>query len=76
MRDKTSKEMKINLRNWECGVLISIPRSLAPAGEAADRVAGVGDRLDMSVFDGRIPVPMIVPGEEYGVRRPWFYNEQ
>lgn len=76
MKDKTSKEMKINLRNWECGVLIPIPPSVAPTGEAPDRGAAVWDRLDMSVFDGHIPVPMIVPGEKYGARRPWFYNEQ
>jgi len=38
--------------------------------------AGVSDQLGMSVFKGHVPVPMIVPGEEYGARRPWFYNEQ
>ncbi len=76
MRDKGSKEMKINLRNWECGVLIPVPRTMAPAREAADRGAGVWDRLDMSVFDGHIPIPMVLPGEEYRGTRPWFYSEQ
>jgi hypothetical protein len=62
---------KLNCRNWECGVVIPIPRSMPPAEEA-----GVSDQLGMSVFKGHVPVPMIVPGEEYGARRPWFYNEQ
>ena len=31
----------------------------------------------MEVFRDHIPVPMVVPGEEYGHdRRPWFYSEQ
>jgi hypothetical protein len=26
-------------------------------------------------FGGHVPIPMVVPGEVYGTRRPWFYNE-
>jgi uncharacterized protein (DUF1684 family) len=69
VKDKTG-EMKLNCRNWECGVVLPVPQ------EAADLGAGVSERLGMSVFKGHLPVPMIVPGEEYGARRPWFYNEQ
>ena len=29
----------------------------------------------MEVFKDKIPVPMIVPGEDYGGRKPWFYME-
>jgi len=31
---------------------------------------------DLEVFRGYVPIPMLVPGEGYGTRRPWFYNEQ
>jgi hypothetical protein len=74
VKDETTKEPKILCRNWECGVLVPISRSMAPAEEAAGRGAGACDPPDMSVFDGHIPIPMVVPGEEYGARRPWFYT--
>lgn len=33
-----------------------------------------GPARDMQIFNGIVPVPMLVPGEEYGKRRPWFYG--
>lgn len=40
-------------------------------------MSGIGqhDLAGMGVFEGHVPVPMAVPGEPYGTRRPWFYNE-
>jgi hypothetical protein len=84
VRDRITKQPKLNIRNWECGVVVPV---LAPASnydvEAEGKRKGV-DRVSdktearppgMDVFDGVIPVPMVVPGEEYGRRRPWFYSE-
>lgn len=33
------------------------------------------DLSGTGVFGGHVPVPMVVPGDEYGTQRPWFYNE-
>jgi Tyrosyl-DNA phosphodiesterase len=74
--DSTTKKPKINIRNWECGVVIPVPLSALLAGNSTDDGAAVAEGLNMSVFDGYLPVPMIVPGEAYQGRRPWFYNEQ
>jgi hypothetical protein len=76
VKDNTTKKAKINIRNWECGVVIPVPSSALPAETSTDAGARVADGLDMSVFDGYIPVPVVIPGEEYQGRRPWFYSEQ
>ena len=44
---------------------------LEKAGDADSRAVIPG----MDVFDGVVPVPMAVPGERYGDRRPWFNME-
>lgn len=28
------------------------------------------------VFEGIVPVPMQVPGEPYGDKKPWYFTEQ
>lgn len=75
VKDNTTKKPKINIRNWECGVVIPVASSMLPVDWQADHEA-LADGPGMSVFDGILPVPMIVPGEEYQGRRPWFYSEQ
>jgi hypothetical protein len=32
--------------------------------------------VGMDVFLGVIPVPMVIPGDEYGKKRPWLYAER
>lgn len=72
VKDRTSNQPKLNCRNWECGVIIPVP--------AGDGILGSNDKDQdppgMDIFQGTVPVPMIVPGEEYGGRKPWFYSEQ
>ena len=87
MKDKTTKQPKLNIRNWECGIVVPVVRTLlaSMSGKEADgndkdtyngsRGHGAGPP-SMEVFEGHVPVPMIVPGEEYGVKRPWFYTER
>jgi hypothetical protein len=66
--------------SWECGVIIPIPTEVTSESwegglESANQdlaEASVG----MDVFNnGHIPVPMVVPGDVYGARRPWFFND-
>lgn len=88
--DKTSKSPKLNVKNWECGVLIPVraTKSNGFGGAGAGRTLGGGGArertpqeerkkpLDMEVFTGKVPVPMEVPGRRIAQgRRPWFYTE-
>lgn len=82
-KDKMSTGPKhINCRNWECGVIVSIESSSAgisngdnPASLALKKHEGEQSYPSMHVFDGKIPVPMEIPGEGYGAQEPWYYNE-
>ena len=57
--------MKLNCRNWECGVVV-------PVRTDEDRAGKVG----LSAFERTVPVPMMYPGEPYGSCKPWYYTEQ
>ena len=64
-----------------------IPISVPPASYGPMCEAGSGTNegsvsygfgagpTNMDVFGSVIPIPMIVSGEEYGGKRPWFYTE-
>ena len=67
--DRPSKTPKLNLRNWECGVIISVQ----PIHRAHSKLQRA---RDLKVFESNIPIPMEYPGEALGVggRRPWFLS--
>ncbi|PNY23492.1 Uncharacterized protein TCAP_06528 [Tolypocladium capitatum] len=65
VKDRISGKAKMSCRNWECGVVV-------PLGMASKEGDGA---TDLRVFDGTVPVPMQVPGREYGPNdEPWFYS--
>lgn len=73
VKDRASKELKLNCRNWECGILFPVPptlRSYTPTQGSSNH-----RKMGMDVFEGHVPVPMLA-GQEYGGRRPWFYLEE
>lgn len=83
-KEKSTKTPKMNCRNWECGVIVPVPamrgRQSENEGRSSDE-EGWGKRKEVvvpsptfEVFEGVVPVPMVVPGEPFGDRRPWFYN--
>jgi len=74
VKDKVTKQPKLNCRNWECGVVVSVPMPKASSMHGANGKQKQGP-FGMEVFKGFVPVPMKVPGEEYGDRKPWFYSE-
>lgn len=79
-KDRLSKAPKLNCRNWECGVLIPMRLAQQDGIEKVDKESSNPEdhtRQNSGVreFEGRIPVPMQYPGEEYGIRRPWFNAE-
>jgi Tyrosyl-DNA phosphodiesterase len=85
VRDRTTKQPKLNIRNWECGVVVPVPAQASTRdmdgegkGKEVDRGSNGPEAgpPSIDVFDGVVPVPMLVPGEVYGRKRPWFYSEQ
>lgn len=64
---KSGKMGKLTMRNWECGVVIPVPK---------ERLEGLklmeGQVPPMDVFEGTIEVPFQCPGDAYDGRTPWF----
>lgn len=68
VKDRASGKMKMSCRNWECGVVLAVPESAA-AGQGTS-----GNAADLSMFAPTVPVPMKMPGREYGPNEePWYY---
>ncbi|KAH9867222.1 hypothetical protein IAQ61_007814 [Plenodomus lingam] len=61
---------KLNIRNWECGVIVAVPE------ERLARIEEVGDGgtvlPEMGVFEEIVEIPFHYPGTVFGKRRPWF----
>ncbi|KAF2023382.1 phospholipase D/nuclease [Setomelanomma holmii] len=66
---KSGQMGSLNIRNWECGVLVPVSH---------ERIAGLkisdGEVPPMSVFEGTIEVPFVHPGQPYGEKQPWFFK--
>ncbi|KAI9782798.1 MAG: hypothetical protein M1816_001708 [Peltula sp. TS41687] len=71
VHDKTTKQPKLNCRNWECGVVVPMPPS-SPGGRSTHTPATA---TEMDVFTGHVPVPMQHPGAPYESKTPWFNSE-
>ena len=65
-REKGSKAPKLNCRNWECGVIVSVQPEQAQANSH--------DSDSLDVFSGAVPIPIRYPAVEN--RQPWYYTEQ
>lgn len=68
--DKATKSLKLNCRNWECGVLVALPPSRVNNGDLAGESGGV---VSLNAFDNHIDVPFSFPAEKYGDRKPWLF---
>ncbi|KAJ8113592.1 hypothetical protein OPT61_g4310 [Boeremia exigua] len=55
---KSGKLGKLTMRNWECGVIVPVPKERLEALELED-----GKPPPMSVFEGTMEVPFQYPGE-------------
>lgn len=64
---KSGKMGKLTMRNWECGVVVPVPRERLDALKLTE-----GELPPMSVFEGTIEVPFHYPGARYNGRMPWF----
>ncbi|RHZ58741.1 uncharacterized protein CDV56_108042 [Aspergillus thermomutatus] len=72
VQDRTTKQPKLNCRNWECGVLVPV-LDTADTSDKVSKVSGnnggggADESADMlDVFRGPVPVPMTVPGRRDG----------
>ncbi|KAF1833403.1 tyrosyl-DNA phosphodiesterase domain-containing protein [Decorospora gaudefroyi] len=64
---KSGKVGSLNIRNWECGVVVPVP------DDNFQQLKLEQDEVPpMSVFEGIIEVPFHFPGAEYEGRQPWF----
>ncbi|KAI5803135.1 putative tyrosyl-DNA phosphodiesterase [Geopyxis carbonaria] len=76
--DRSTKQPKLNCKNWECGVVLA-----APLKEPAGRTLS-GERPPVTfplamddAFAGVVPVPMEAPGEPLYAngKQPWYVAE-
>jgi hypothetical protein len=65
---KSGKHGKLNVRNWECGVIVAVPE---------EDLANVedGQLPPLDVFRNTVEIPFQYPAELYGDKEPWFYRD-
>ena len=66
---KGGKTGALNVRNWECGVIVPVPDNKLEHLDLEDDAVP-----PMSVFDGTVELPFQLPGAKYEGRRPWFFS--
>ncbi|KAL2785476.1 tyrosyl-DNA phosphodiesterase-domain-containing protein [Aspergillus keveii] len=91
VQDRSTKQPKLNCRNWECGVIVPVIKQ-KPTTTNAERITnnsevgfsskhGKGSKVEentrlLDIFAGTVPVPMRVPGPRFdGSRKPWYFME-
>ncbi|KAK9326317.1 tyrosyl-DNA phosphodiesterase-domain-containing protein [Lipomyces orientalis] len=67
VNDSATKRLKLNLRNWECGVVIQIPKT---ARSESSQMKSIEE-----TFTGIVPTPMETTLTEYNNKIPWFFTE-
>jgi hypothetical protein len=68
VRDKATKEPRLNCRNWECGVVIPVlGKSTAPR----DGGFASGSDAGLASFADEVPVPLRYPSEGMENKKPW-----
>jgi hypothetical protein len=64
---KSGQMSSLNVRNWECGIVMPVPME-----RLRDMEMGDGEIPPMEVFTGTVEVPFVYPGQRYGDKEPWF----
>lgn len=70
VKDRETKQPRLDARNWECGVVMPMAPNQASRGTSG------GEAEIVEVFCG-FPIPIELPGLPYGddERSPWFMDE-
>ncbi|KAJ5778930.1 hypothetical protein N7457_006650 [Penicillium paradoxum] len=83
VKDTTTKQMKMNCRNWECGVIVPIIREKITGSDRQKEKKKESDTecstqsapLAAEVFADTIPIPMRLPAVPLSQeRKPFFYG--
>ncbi|KAJ5902551.1 hypothetical protein N7495_003079 [Penicillium taxi] len=86
VKDRATGLKKINLRNYECGVLVpvinanstlkeSAGKGKAPTSESSE--SGTFTNITREIFNDTVPVPMLLPAPRLtDERKPWFLMEE
>ncbi|CAG8268286.1 unnamed protein product [Penicillium salamii] len=72
VKDSTTKNLKMNCRNWECGVIVPIRSEKKPHSPSAESESAP---FPTEHFQDIIPVPMRVPAAPLSeTRKPFFFG--
>ncbi|CAG8386813.1 unnamed protein product [Penicillium salamii] len=72
VKDSTTKNLKMNCRNWECGVIVPIRSEKKPHSPSAESESAP---FPTERFQDIIPVPMRVPAAPLSeTRKPFFFG--
>lgn len=83
VKDASTKQMKMNCRNWECGVIVPIIKEKTKTDDqkkehnkkAAKENSTPAAPLPAEVFSDTIPTPMRLPAVPLSQeRKPFFYG--
>ncbi|KAJ5375510.1 Tyrosyl-DNA phosphodiesterase [Penicillium concentricum] len=77
VKDPKTKQLKMNCRNWECGVLVPIINEKTGEKDKGPETEGTVSSapLPAEVFNNTVPVPMRVPAVPLAEnRRPFFFG--
>ncbi|KAL8718487.1 MAG: hypothetical protein Q9181_008193 [Wetmoreana brouardii] len=77
--DKGTKGVKLNCRNWECGVVVPLRRARAMGLYEVSESHGRGKGKEgLGMLDGVLTIPMQYEDVdvEYRGKKPWFYVER
>lgn len=70
MQDKTTKQPRLNCRNWECGVILPLVADQSSSGSGTGTMH-LGEKTGLAIFDPLVPVPIRYPGERLEGKKPW-----
>jgi Tyrosyl-DNA phosphodiesterase len=75
VQDQVTKQPKLNCRNWECGVILPMPKGVEDE-EARSVVGSPAVAVDLDTFASSVPIPMERPGESFTStkKQPWFFG--
>ena len=77
VKDRSTKKWRLNLRNWECGVLVAAQK-VDSQQDIKDR-ALTQDKASWKTFMHVLPIPIVTEVDVdasallYNDERPWFF---
>ncbi|KAJ5936920.1 hypothetical protein N7466_003370 [Penicillium verhagenii] len=74
VKDRETKQPKLNCRNWECGVLVPVISPATASTQDANITDSQPKYLPAEIFAGTVPIPMVLPARPLSENnKPWFF---